>query len=185
MQPLRRPGACTDESRTERSVWQFHGGGVGVTRIVLVEANFIRRQALQQLLAELGAEVVAVSSAAEAPAQSSGVVLMEYQAALEQRAFELVRRQGDLRLVLVSWQRAEPPVAARVEGAHGFIDLSGEERVVRSALQRVALGESPGWPRIEPMAMPEPFRPTMPARPGRVAVDMMFAPYLKKSSRRL
>lgn len=157
-----------------------------MTRVVLVEANFIRRQALQQLLAELGAEVVAVSSAAEAQAQSAGLVLMEYQAALEQRAFEMVRRQGDLRLVLVSWQRGEPPpTTARAEGAHGFIDLSGEERVVRSALQRVALGESPGWPRIDPMPMPEPFRPTMPPRPGRVAVDMMFAPYLKKSMRRL
>lgn len=157
-----------------------------MTRIVLVEANFIRRQALQQLLAELGAEVVAVSSAAEAAQTPSTttMVLIEYQAAIDQRAFELLRRQGDLRLVLVSWQRTAPPATARVEGAHGFIDLSGEERVVRSALQRVALGESPGWPRCEPMPMPEPFRPTPPARPDRVALDMMFAPFLRKSARR-
>ena len=111
-----------------------------MTRIVLVEANFIRRQALHQLLAELGAEVVAVNNAAEAaqtPPYTPGVVLIEYQAALEQRAFELVR-QRDLRIVLVSWQHAEPPVSAREEGAHGFIDLSGEERAVRTALQRLA-----------------------------------------------
>lgn len=161
---------------------------MGVTRIVLVEANFIRRQALHQLLAELGAEVVAVTSAAEAApahtAQTPGVVLIEYQAALEQRAFELVRSQRDLRIVLVSWQRAEPPASARAEGAHGFIDLSGEERAVRSALQRLAHhGEAPGWPRLDDL--PEPrFRPT-PIRPGRVALDMLFAPYLRKPSKRM
>ncbi len=156
-----------------------------MTRIVLVEANFIRRQALQQLLSELGAEVVAVSSAAEAARANSPttMVLIEYQAAIDQRAFELLRRQSDLRLVLVSWQRTAP-ATARVEGAHGFIDLSGEERVVRSALQRVAHGESPGWPRCEPMPMPEPFRPSPPPRPDRVALDMMFAPFLRKSARR-
>lgn len=157
-----------------------------MTRIVLVEANFIRRQALQQLLAELGAEVVAVGSAAEAaqtPQHTPGVVLIEYQAALEQRAFELVR-QRDLRIVLVSWQRAEPPVSARDEGAHGFIDLSGEERTVRSALQRLAHhGEAPGWPRLEERVEPR-IRPA-PVRPGRVALDMLFAPYLKKSTKRL
>lgn len=157
-----------------------------MTRIVLVEANFIRRQALQQLLAELGAEVVAVGSAAEAaqtPQQTPGVVLIEYQAALEQRAFELVR-QRDLRIVLVSWQRSEPPVSARDEGAHGFIDLSGEERTVRSALQRLAHhGEAPGWPRLEERGEPR-IRPA-PVRPGRVALDMLFAPYLKKSTKRL
>jgi DNA-binding NarL/FixJ family response regulator len=168
--------------------WQ--SGEVGVTRIVLVEANFIRRQALHQLLAELGAEVVAVTSAAEAaqaPAHAlhtPGVVLIEYQAALEQRAFELVRSQRDLRIVLVSWQRAEPPASARAEGAHGFIDLSGEERTVRSALQRLAHhGEAPGWPLLDDL--PEPrFRPA-PIRPGRVALDMLFAPYLKKPSKRM
>jgi CheY-like chemotaxis protein len=162
---------------------------VGVTRIVLVEANFIRRQALQQLLAELGAEVVAVTSAAEAAqasehtAHSPGVVLIEYQAALEQRAFELVRSQRELRIVLVSWQRAEPPASARAEGAHGFIDLSGEECTVRSALQRLARhGEAPGWPRLDDLAAP--IRPA-PIRPGRVALDMLFAPYLKKPIRRM
>lgn len=157
-----------------------------MTRIVLVEANFIRRQALQQLLAELGAEVVAVGSAAEAaqtPQQTPGVVLIEYQAALEQRAFELVR-QRDLRIVLVSWQRSEPPVSARDEGAYGFIDLSGEERAVRSALQRLAHhGEAPGWPRLEECV--EPRIRSAPVRPGRVALDMLFAPYLKKSTKRL
>lgn len=154
-----------------------------MSRVVLVEANFIRRQALQQLLAELGAEVVAVTSAAElAPAPDTRLVLIEYQAALEQRAFELLRRQRELRLVLVSWQRAEPPINARAEGAHGFIDLSGEERAVRSALQRVALGESPGWPRHEDVPDLR-FRP-LPLRPGRVALDMLFAPYLKKSVKR-
>lgn len=154
-----------------------------MSRIVLVEANFIRRQALQQLLAELGADVVAVPSAAELTPQADvRMMLIEYQAALEQRAFELLRRQRDLRLVLVSWQRAEPPASARAEGAHGFIDLSGEEHAVRSALQRVALGESPGWPRHDDN--PElRFRP-LPMRPGRVALDMLFAPYLKKTARR-
>lgn len=158
-----------------------------MSRVVLVEANFIRRQALQQLLAELGADVVAVPSAAEITAQPDAppealMMLIEYQAALEQRAFELLRHQHDLRLVLVSWQRAEPPLSARAEGAHGFIDLSAEERIVRSALQRVALGESPGWPRRD--EVPElRFRPQL-LRPGRVALDMLFAPYLKKPARR-
>jgi DNA-binding NarL/FixJ family response regulator len=154
-----------------------------MSRVVLVEANFIRRQALQQLLAELGADVVAVPSAAELSAQPDArLMLIEYQAALEQRAFELLRRQRELRLVLVSWQRTEPPASARAEGAHGFIDLSGEERAVRSALQRVALGESPGWPRRDDV--PElRFRPQL-GRPGRVALDMLFAPYLKKTARR-
>ncbi len=163
-----------------------------MTRIVLVEANFIRRQALHQLLAELGAEVVAVNNAAEAaqtPPHTPGVVLIEYQAALEQRAFELVR-QRDLRIVLVSWQHAEPPVSAREEGAHGFIDLSGEERAVRTALQRLAHhGEAPGWPRLEErpehLERVEPRIRPAPVRPGRVALDMLFAPYLKKSTRRL
>jgi DNA-binding NarL/FixJ family response regulator len=153
-----------------------------VSRVALVEANFIRRQALQQLLAELGADVVAVTSAAElAPAPDVQLMLIEYQAALEQRAFELLRHQRQLRLVLVSWQHAEPPASARAEGAHGFIDLSGEERIVRSALQRVALGESPGWPRAE--APDLRFRAAT-FRPGRVALDLLFAPYLKKSARR-
>ncbi len=49
-----------------------------MSRVVLVEANFIRRQALQQLLAELGAEVVAVTSAAElAPAPDTRLVLID------------------------------------------------------------------------------------------------------------
>ncbi len=157
-----------------------------MSRIVLVEANFIRRQALLQLLAELGAEVVAFASAAEVAETYSHepeMVLIEYQAALEQRAFEVLGQQRDARVVLVSWQRAEPPASARSEGAHGFIDLSGEERTVRTALQRVASGESPGWPHIDDP--PARFRPSLPARMDRVALDMMFAPFLRKPSRRL
>jgi CheY-like chemotaxis protein len=160
-------------------------GRVGSTRIVLVEGNFIRRQALQQLLLELGADVVAVDSAAEAirtPRTTSGVVMIEVQLAMEQRALELLRRQRDMRTVLVSWQRAAPPPSARVEGAMGFIDLSGAESDVRSALQRVAHGQSPGWPRTGelPGARQRGCLLERNFRADRIALDLLIAPYLRK-----
>ncbi|MEZ4362884.1 MAG: hypothetical protein R3B48_22020 [Kofleriaceae bacterium] len=160
-----------------------------MTRIVVVEANFIRRQALQQLLLDLGADVVAVDSAAEAARRSaptSGLVLIELQLALEQRALELLHRQRDLRLVLVSWHHAAPPAAVRSEGALGFIDLSGEEDHVRSALQRVAHGQIPGWPRNDdaPSARLRGRVFEHSFRTSRAALDLLIAPYLRKPASR-
>jgi DNA-binding NarL/FixJ family response regulator len=127
-----------------------------VTRIVLAEPNFILRQALQKLLHELGADVVAVNSAEEAAqtlATSSGLLLIDGSIAIEEHAFERFQHLQDLQVILVTWGRQGLASWAKRIGALGVIDLTGEESSVRAALQRVSHGESPGWPAIE--ASPE------------------------------
>lgn len=123
-----------------------------MTRIVLAEPNFILRQALQKLLHELGAEVVAVKTAEEAAqtlATSSGLLLVDGSLAIEQHAFERFQHLQDLQVILVSWGRQGLASWAKRIGALGIIDLTGEEVDVRNALARVAQGESPGWPAVE------------------------------------
>ncbi len=123
-----------------------------MTRIVLAEPNFILRQALQKLLHELGAEVVAVKSAEEAAqtlATSSGLLLIDGSIAIEEHAFERFQHLQDLQVILVSWGRQGLASWAKRIGALGVIDLTGDENDVRSALTRVANGESPGWPTVE------------------------------------
>ena len=120
--------------------------------IVLAEPNFILRQALQKLLHELGAEVVAVKSAEEAAqtlATSSGLLLIDGSIAIEEHAFERFQHLQDLQVILVSWGRQGLASWAKRIGALGVIDLTGDENDVRSALTRVANGESPGWPTVE------------------------------------
>ncbi|MEZ4360770.1 MAG: response regulator transcription factor [Kofleriaceae bacterium] len=127
-----------------------------MTRIVLAEPNFILRQALQKLLLELGAEVVAVSNAEEAAqtlATSSGLLLIDGSIAIEEHAFERFQHLQDLQVILVTWGRQGLASWAKRIGALGVIDLTGEESAVRAALQRVSNGESPGWPTVE--ASPE------------------------------
>jgi DNA-binding NarL/FixJ family response regulator len=123
-----------------------------VTRIVLAEPSFILRQALQRLLQELGAEVVAVNSAEEAAqtlANSSGLLLIDGSIAIEEHAFERFQHLQDLQVILVTWGRQGLASWAKRIGALGVIDLTGEEMEVRTALSRVANGESPGWPVVE------------------------------------
>jgi DNA-binding NarL/FixJ family response regulator len=123
-----------------------------MTRIVLAEPNFILRQALQKLLHELGAEVVAVKSADEAAqtlATSSGLLLIDGSIAIEEHAFERFQHLQDLQVILVSWGRQGLASWAKRIGALGVIDLTGDEADVRSALMRVSNGESPGWPTVE------------------------------------
>lgn len=123
-----------------------------MTRIVLAEPNFVLRHALQGLLSELGAEVVAVKTADEAAhtlASSSGLLLIDGSIAIEQHAFERFQHLQDLQVILVAWGRQGLASWAKRIGALGVIDLTADEPTVRAALQRVAHGESPGWPAVD------------------------------------
>ncbi len=123
-----------------------------MTRIVLAEPNFILRSALQKLLHDLGVEVVSVKTAEEAAqtlATTSGLLLIDGSIAVDQHALEKFQHLQDLQVILVSWGRQGLASWAKRIGALGVIDLTGEEAEVRAALQRVANGESPGWPAVE------------------------------------
>jgi DNA-binding NarL/FixJ family response regulator len=127
-----------------------------VTKIVLAEPNFLRRYALQGLLQELGADVVAVASLEEAIStlmQHSGRLMLDGtvdgSANLESRSLRRLQRMTDLPVILVVWNRKELAEWTTHLGVVAVVDLSSDEDDVRAALQRLAAEDALGWPVVE------------------------------------
>jgi ATP/maltotriose-dependent transcriptional regulator MalT len=116
-----------------------------VTRIVLVEPNFVRRQGLQHILEELGAEEAV-------PALSpSCLLLIDGATATNPLALERMLRVQGLRIVLVLWRAQALASWTDCVSAFAIVDLFGEESAVRDTLQRVVGGEATGISGVEPL----------------------------------
>jgi DNA-binding NarL/FixJ family response regulator len=127
-----------------------------VTKIVLAEPNFLRRYALQGLLQELGADVVAVAGVEDAIpelVQHSGRLMLDGtvdgSANVEGRTLRRLQRMADLQVILVVWNRKELAEWTTHLGVVAVVDLSSEEDDVRAALQRLATEDAAGWPTVE------------------------------------